>query len=118
MIIGPWNLTLGLASCIRDDFARYCGNNPNMTISAGIIFVKPKSLIHQFSVLAGEALERSKDAGCNCITAFNATVSWDAYKQELNFGKELAQAIENNEMPRTFVHFFWHLHRTHVRAGR
>ena len=117
MIIGPWNLTLRLAQCIRDDFARYCGNNPNMTISAGIIFVKPKFPIHRFSVLAGEALERSKDAGRNRITAFNATVSWNAYKQALEFGEELAQAVESKEMPRTFLHFLWRLYQTHVRDG-
>lgn len=118
MIIGPWNLTLVLAQCIRDDLTRYCGDNPNMTISAGIIFVKPKFPIHRFSVLAGEALEQSKDGGRNRITAFNATVSWDAYKQALDFGKELAQAIESKEMPRTFVHFLWHLYRTHVKEEK
>ncbi|MFN3422729.1 MAG: Cas10/Cmr2 second palm domain-containing protein, partial [Armatimonadota bacterium] len=115
MVIGPWNLTLVLARCVRDDFAKYCGDNPNMTISAGIIFVKPKFPIHRFSVLAGEALEQSKDAGRNCITAFNAMVNWDAYGQALDFGKDLTQAIERNEMPRTFIHFLWHLYRKYVR---
>jgi len=116
MVIGPWNLTLWLALHIRNDLVRYCGGNPNMTISAGIIFVKPKFPIHRFAVLAGEALERAKHKGRNCITAFNATVTWDAYEEALKFGEELAQAVESRDVPRTFAHFLWQLYRTHVKS--
>jgi len=115
MVIGPWNLILWLAWIIREDFVQYCGNNPNLTISAGVIFVKPKFPIHRFSVLAGEALELAKERGRNRITAFNTTVCWETYKRALDFGEKLAQAIECKEVPRTFVHFLWRLYRTHVR---
>ncbi|MGQ9519059.1 MAG: type III-A CRISPR-associated protein Cas10/Csm1, partial [Candidatus Fervidibacter sp.] len=114
MFIGPWDLTLWLALNIHDGFSRYCGANLNMTISAGIIFVKPKFPIHRFAVLAGEALERSKRLGRNRITAFNTTVSWDDYKSELDFGRKLQDAVDEGEMPRTFLHFLWRLYRTHI----
>ena len=115
MVIGPWNLTLCLAWHIHHDFTRYCGRNPNMTISAGVIFVKPKFPIHRFAVLSGEALEQAKNAGRNRITAFGVTVGWDEFKKALEFGYELRRSVESREMPRTLLHFLLHLYRTHVR---
>ncbi len=113
MVVGPWNLTLDLAWHIRNDFTCYCGGNPNMTISAGIIFVKPKFPIYRFAVLSGEAEERAKSLGRNCITAFNTTVAWDDYRSALKFGKELMKAVNDKEVPRTFLHFLWRLYRDH-----
>jgi len=115
MVIGPWNLTLWLAWHIHNDLTRYCGNNPNMTISAGVIFVKPKFPIYRFAVLAGEALEQSKGAGRNRITAFGVTVGWDEFKEALEFGDELRESVERQEMPRTLLHFLLRLYRTYVR---
>lgn len=114
MVIGPWNLTLWLAWHIRDDFVRYCGQNPNATISAGVIFVKPKFPIYRFAVLSGEALEQAKGAGRNRITAFGVTVGWDEFKEALEFGEELRESVERQEMPRTLLHFLLRLYRTHV----
>lgn len=115
MVIGPWNLTLELAWRIRNDFIRYCGQNPNATISAGVIFVKPKFPIHRFAVLSGEALEQAKGAGRNRITAFGVTVGWEEFKEALEFGDKLRESVESQEMPRTLLHFLLRLYRTHVR---
>lgn len=115
MVLGPWNLTLWLAWHIHKDFTRFCGRNPNMTISAGIVFVKPKFPIHRFAESAGKALEQAKEEGRNRITAFQTTVTWEAYRKALEFGRNLAQAVEDRKVPRTFLHFLWRLYRTHVR---
>jgi len=73
MVIGPWDLTLWLAWHIRNDFKRYCGDNPNMTISAGIIFVKPK-----FPSLTTERVKVSKPAMSALLMACG--------KRSTNFG--------------------------------
>ncbi len=115
MVIGPWDLTLWLAWHIHHDFTRYCGDNPNMTISAGVIFVKPKFPIHRFAVLSGEALEQAKHAkDKNRITAFGVTVGWDEYKEALEFGEELRKGVKDGDIPRTLLHFLLRLYRTHV----
>jgi len=114
MVIGPWNLTLWLAWHIHHDLTRYCGNNQNMTISAGVIFVKPRFPIHRFAVLAGEALERAKGEGRNCINAFGVTVSWDEFKKALEFGDKLRKSVESKEMPQTLLHFLLRLYQTHI----
>ena len=119
MVIGPWDLTLWLAWHIRNDFKRYCGDNPNMTISAGIIFVKPKFPIHRFAVLAGDALEQAKHAkDKNRITAFGVTVGWDEYKEALEFGEDLRKGVEDDDIPRTLLHFLLRLYRTYVREDK
>jgi len=115
MVLGPWDLTLRLAKRIQGDFTRYCGENPNLTLSAGIVFVKPKFPIFRFALLAGEAIERAKDKGRNRITAFGVTVNWDDYGQALCFGEELAKAVRNHKLPRTFLHFLLRLYRQHIR---
>ncbi len=113
MVVGPWDLTLKLAQRIRNDFDRYCGCNLNLTISAGIVFVKPKFPIHRFAALSGDALEQAKERGRNRITAFNATVTWDIYAEALAFGEALREGVTSGEVPRTFLHFLWRLYRNH-----
>lgn len=114
MIIGPWNGVMTLAGEIREDFTLYCGDNPNLTISAGIAVVKPNLPIQLSANMAGEALDRSKSEGRNRITLFNRTVRWTDYAEAIRFGRDIAKAIKRGRMPRTFPHFLIRLRRDEI----
>ncbi|HID56594.1 TPA: type III-A CRISPR-associated protein Cas10/Csm1 [Candidatus Poribacteria bacterium] len=114
MIIGPWDGVFHLAERIERDFTLYCGGNPDITISGGIVVVKPHTPIQISSNLASSALERSKSEGRNRITAFNETLRWGCYREAIRFGEELTQAILSGEVPRTFPHFLLRLDRHEV----
>ena len=109
MIIGPWDGVIHLAERIETDFTLYCGENPDITISGGIVVVKPNTPVQISSNLASSALERSKSRGRNRITAFGETVGWEDYREAIRFGEELAQAILAGDVPRTLPHFLLRL---------
>ncbi len=59
-IIGPWDQIIELAWEIHKDFGKYTCQNPNISLSGGIIFVKPQFPIHRFAHLVTEELDKSK----------------------------------------------------------
>jgi CRISPR-associated protein Csm1 len=116
-IIGPWNQIIELSGEIYRDFRRYTSDNPNITVSGGILFVKPAFPVQRFSLLAGEELESSKSRGRDRITLFNETVEWSegakSFEGLIAFGKELVEQVEDKERPlsKSFVYFLRRLEK-------
>jgi CRISPR-associated protein Csm1 len=117
MILGPWDRVLTLAQKLHGEFRRYACENENVTLSAGVLLVKPHFPIHRFARLVGEALEEAKDKGRNRITVFADTVDWDhreaGYERLLAFGQEMAEKVEKQELHKGFVYFLKRLHDAH-----
>ncbi len=107
-IIGPWDSTLKLAQSLQNDFAKYACCNPNVTLSAGYVQVKPHYPVQRFAELVSNAEKAAKDKGRNQITAFGETVEWTngeaGYKELLEFAVELCKWLESDKIPRTLVH--------------
>ena len=109
-----------LAKKVNDEFKGYTCNNPDINISAGIFFCKPKYPISLAAKAAGEQLETSKDKGRNSITLFGDTVEWVSsdricFDELLTFGEELYQYVNSSEqtqkLPRGFVHGLLRKHK-------
>lgn len=60
LLIGPWRPMPKIAGELRADFGRYGGDNPSLTLSAGIAFVSPREPLNRSADAAEEALERAK----------------------------------------------------------
>lgn len=109
-IVGPWSEMLPLALRIRDDYRRFTCENPDMTLSAGLIVCKPKFPVPAMARLSGEAEDRSKRRGRNRITAFGTTVPWESHDGEWGLWEllELAERwthwIRTGKVPRRFFH--------------
>lgn len=118
-IIGPWSEMLPLALRIRDDYRRFTCENPDMTISAGLIVCKPKFPIPAMARLSGEAEDRSKAQGRNRITAFGTTVPWEStqdawgLRELLELADQWTQWIRADKVPRRF---FYELLRLQAQA--
>ena len=71
-IIGSWDQLIRLAKRIKDEFARFCCFNPDMSISGGVTLIPGKYPIYKGAILAGEAEERAKTCRKN----------WEKYLQK------------------------------------
>ncbi|NPV86943.1 MAG: type III-A CRISPR-associated protein Cas10/Csm1 [Anaerolineae bacterium] len=107
-IVGPWDAALRLALLLQERWEEYACGNPCVTISAGLVFVKPHYPVQRFAEEAKGALEAAKDAGRNRIGVFSQEVLWRdgsvSFESLLQLGDELKDAVENNELPRGLVH--------------
>ena len=116
-IIGPWDQVIELAIRLYKDFRKYTCQNPDITLSAGILLVKPTFPIQRFAYLVGEELGRSKKKKeKDSITIFKDTVRWfgeDGFEELINLGKDWAKKVEDGKMPKSFVYFLKKLHDQH-----
>jgi CRISPR-associated protein Csm1 len=112
LIIGPWDQVVKLAALINKEFRDYTCCNPNITLSAGVVMVKPHYPVQQFVRWVDRALNRSKDedGGRDRLTIFNTTVVWKSEGNIVGFDTlyELAQRmlmhLRAKKLPRTLVH--------------
>lgn len=127
LILGPWDAIVALSQRLYSDFCRYTCQNPNISLSAGILLVKPRFPIQRFAQLAGEQLEQSKTVGehqdrpglnrKDRVTLFGETVRWQendkGFDRLLEFGKNLAAHVGEDKLSRSFVYFLMRLHDQH-----
>lgn len=90
LLIGPWRQTLKLAQRINETFRAYTGENPNITLSAGLTLLKANYPVNRAVWEAEEFLETAKegrnaaDRGRNRIQALiDWPMPWDRYAQRL-----------------------------------
>jgi len=84
-LIGPWNRTIDFAKEIRKQFSRFCGDNSDLTFSAGFILAKHYEPISFCTKEVENELEESKQKnGKDRITLFNQTVCWNELDKVLS----------------------------------
>ncbi len=84
LLIGPWRQMTELAATLEADFRRWTGENPNITLSAGLEPVKADQPLNRAAAAAEERLERAKHAGRSRICAFGPEpVEWAEYRRQL-----------------------------------
>jgi CRISPR-associated protein Csm1 len=126
-ILGPWDALLDLAQTIHAQFQRFTCQNDNLTLSAGLLLVKPHFPIQRFALLSGEMLERAKSVGDrqdfpglnrkDRITVFGDSVPWinsdNAFESLIDFGKKLAKQVEDKKLRKSFIYSLLRLHDQH-----
>jgi CRISPR-associated protein Csm1 len=84
-LIGPWRAVQKLAARMRDDFAGYVAQNPEIHFSAGIVAEKPGAPVGALADLAEAALDAAKEwpdrehPQKNAVTCFGETVAWSEW---------------------------------------
>ncbi|MFZ1494438.1 MAG: type III-A CRISPR-associated protein Cas10/Csm1 [Candidatus Competibacter denitrificans] len=63
LLIGPWREMVVLAADLREQFRRYVGGNPNITLSAGLALCKANQPLNRTVAEAEDRLEHAKAAG-------------------------------------------------------
>ncbi|MDR3573125.1 MAG: type III-A CRISPR-associated protein Cas10/Csm1 [Anaerolineaceae bacterium] len=117
-IVGPWDGILRLAQRLNTEFSQYCGRNPDVTLSAGVVQVKARYPTQKFAKLAGDAEKKSKSKGRCRVTAFDKTMNWcdteDSFEALLQFSEDLYTEVNQGNINRGLVADLGQLHRQHV----
>jgi len=115
LIVGPWDAILLLAERLRADWSDYGCQNPNITLSAGVVLVKPRYPVQRFAGQVNEALEAAKSGGRDRISVFGQVVPWTGdqmgYGALLDLGRDLVDDVRAGRVPRTLVYDLGRLER-------
>ncbi len=105
LLVGPWFSTIRLAKDMREQFLRWTGNNPNITISAGIELMKVNHPINRVAAAAEERLEAAKKADRNRISVIDRKpVSWEELNKQLQLADQLDGYLQNGVLSSGFVY--------------
>ncbi len=132
-LVGPWHQTLRLAIRTRQEFSRFCANNPDISLSGGIFAAKPRFPMRKAVEKAEQLLEeakgvqepRTKDSVC----FLGESVSWEELDTLLRLGEKLDKAVEERDRTHFTTAFLYRLltyhrmyrdfiHGRNIRSGR
>lgn len=103
-LIGPWNEMVKFAKRINEDFYRYCCENNEITLSAGLFITKPETPVLTMANVSENALERAKLNGKNRVTIFNASVLWKELENFEEIRNELNQWVDREIITTSFLY--------------
>jgi CRISPR-associated protein Csm1 len=93
LLLGPWHEILRVASTLREDFRRFVGGSPHVTLSAGIAFFDPNTPVTRAAHDAEERLARAKEDGRDRVHSILANdtpaLTWDQYTAALRDAEQL-----------------------------
>lgn len=113
-VIGPWLDIISFSQRMANDFRKFCGENPAVTISAGLPLIKPGLPMRAMREEAEELLQKSKsyDNGSkDALTLFGISTHWKEAQKLLDRGKWLAEITHSGFISRGFLRRLLHYSR-------
>lgn len=97
-LIGPWDAMVSLAAEVHEEFARFCGHNPEITLSAGIELFKPGFPVVRAVDAAEKLLEKAKEEGRDRIHAFGCAMRWQPdFAVQRRFAHDWRRFVDERE---------------------
>ncbi|WP_150047708.1 type III-A CRISPR-associated protein Cas10/Csm1 [Methylomonas rhizoryzae] len=98
-IIGSWDELPTVAQKIRDEFSRYCANNPCFTLSGGIALVGGRYPISRAAELAGEAEEQAKhlqrgQKEKDALSFMETAIGWESFADAIQLRDTLLSIVK------------------------
>lgn len=109
-IIGSWINTINFAIQVRRDFRRFCCSNDNLSLSGGLLIVKPSYPVGRAAQKAGGMEENAKDFVHkngrlkDAICIWDYQLSWDRFENLLEYGHHLYRLYEKKELSSSFIY--------------
>lgn len=95
-VVGSWINIIDFALQLREEFGKLSGQNPNLTLSAGMHISKPNYPVVKAAKYAGEAEEEAKSVGGkDGFALFGRANSWKNQKVLITYGKEISDLIDD-----------------------
>jgi CRISPR-associated protein Csm1 len=125
-LVGPWDQAAALARKLYELFRSFAGHNPELTLSAGMLFTKDRYPISRAAEDAERTLERSKEkeweeseGNRDQLTVLGDTFRW---KEAEGIFKETERLKGwSNKMSSAFLYNlveYWRLYRLWVDKGK
>lgn len=117
LLIGPWRQMISVAADLQHRFSAWTGNNPNITISAGLEMMKPNNPIQRVAEAAEKRLDRAKNGGRNQICLIqNDPLSWNDLAELRQKADELHRILQTAQLPTAFVYRMLHFDDRRMRS--
>ncbi len=88
LITGAWHDVATFALELQRAFRKFVGQNPNLTLSAGVVLTDPKHPIYRIAELAGHEEDRAKARGRgqekNALALFEVVAAWDQWEEQVD----------------------------------
>ncbi len=125
-VVGAWDETLKLADTIQSKFKTFCGDNPDLHISAGIALCRGKYPLGRAAEDAAVKLnEIAKTASVSALYPDKAAlaflerkVPWGKWPELLKLGNDLIKAVEDKRVSRKFIYHLLRLFDQHIDPRR
>ena len=78
-VSGAWDQVVEFAFDVNQSFRAFTGNNPSITLSAGIALCGPKYPLYQSAGDAGSAEDRAKGNGRDSLDLFGQVFKWEEW---------------------------------------
>jgi CRISPR-associated protein Csm1 len=118
LIVGAWDKVWDLAKKINDKFRKFVCDNPDITLSAGVVLVNPKFEYRKGVYLAEDELENAKENKVkingeekekNSVSIFGHALRWEDIEKERRLEDKFIKAIANTNKKR-IVHLSQKVH--------
>lgn len=110
-LIGAWNQIVSLAKDIRESFRRFVGYNPNITVSAGLIFSKPSQPVYIQADRTENELQNAKEVpslsrseGRDQLSLFSDPLTWIEFDELLLESKKLSEWWKEKQISSAFIY--------------
>lgn len=118
LILGPWREILSLAEAVGRAFAAHVGGNPNVTLSAGLEFLRANEPLNRAVHRAEARLESAKDGGRNRLSLISARpLSWTQLKAALERAEQVSDWIRDPGRPLSTAFVYRTLGTARLRAS-
>ena len=118
LVIGPWDSIITFAVELNARFKQFTCNNENITLSAGIAFVKHNYPVFRAVEMADNALDTSKGPDKNSLTVFGQTEKWDDVPEVIKESEKLSRWVKYKGVSFGFVRNLLIYSRMHDKFNR
>ncbi len=100
LLVGPWRQMLQLAARIEESFQRFTGNNPNITLSAGVELIHANYPVNRAVEAADARLDRAKQEGRNRVCAITSEpLDWKLFRATLDEAEWIVGQMRTEKAP-------------------
>jgi len=119
-VSGAWNETVEFAFDIYQSFRAYTGNNPDITLSAGVSLADSKFPLYQAAEESGEAEGKAKNNGRDSLGLFGQVFKWNEWLGKPIITPETTTYLNSQSQPSLLgiLPFVEHLDQIDVNYSR
>lgn len=105
LLIGPWLDMIRLALRVQQDFCRFTGENPDLTLSAGIELIHAHEPLNRAHARAQARLDSAKAAGRDRVSVITSRpIGWPALADALKMSEEINDLIRADRIGTVFLY--------------